>query len=86
MAGFIVLEDGRTWTGANWSYNAVIEAIVQILSTDDKAKAFAEWLGQQVTGNGFFRVDVREIAPMYRPVFREAARQAFLQDKETRRR
>lgn len=76
MAGFIVLEDGRSYAASGRATDAVIRAIAAELADP----VFAEWLTgcqAQFLGSGMGGVDVRQIAPQHREPFYEAARAAF---------
>lgn len=75
MAGFIVLEDGRAYAASNWVTDATLRAI----SREVEDGALRQWLLAQQSGNvgmGMTSVDLREIAPPYRPVLRAAMRRA----------
>jgi hypothetical protein len=79
VGGFIVLEDGRAWAGANWAYDAVLRAIGASLA-DTGSVELARWLELRTCrhlGPGLGSVDLREVAPANRLLFRSAARQAF---------
>src|SRR6185295_7052603 len=78
MGGFIKLEDGRAWAAANWAYDAVLDCLVEALK-GERASDLAAWLAQQtcaVRGMGLGHVDLRELAPTNRALFRVAARKA----------
>ena len=78
MAGFIHLEDGRGWAASNAGYDAVIDALVNALPAE--SSEFAQWLGQRtsaVRGTGLGYVDLRELSPVCRSLFRLAVSQAL---------
>lgn len=75
MAGFIVLEDGRAYAASNWATDATLRAIGREVKDND----LREWLLAQQSGKvgmGMTSVDLREVAPQYRPVLRAAIRRA----------
>ncbi|MDR2988776.1 MAG: hypothetical protein LBV34_28465 [Nocardiopsaceae bacterium] len=75
MAGFIVLEDGRAYAAANWATDAALRAI----SPEIADATLREWLLAQqstVVGMGTTSVDLREVAPQFRPALRAAIRSA----------
>lgn len=75
MAGFIVLEDGRAYAAANWAADAALRAIGREIGD----AALREWLLAQqseLAGMGMTSVDLREVAPRFRPVLRAAIRDA----------
>ena len=83
MAGFITLEDGRAWSGANWAYDAVLGAIVDALNAQGD-RDLATWLLQRTSqGPGVGTVDLREIAPADRTRFRVAVRAALAHVEST---
>jgi hypothetical protein len=76
VGGFIVLEDGRAYAAANWATDATLRAI----SREASDTALRGWLLAQQSehvGMGMTSVDLREIAPRYRPVLRAAIRRAY---------
>jgi hypothetical protein len=76
VGGFIVLEDGRAYAAANWATDATLRAISR--EVDDTA--FRAWLLAQQSkhvGLGMTSVDLREVAPRYRPELRAAIRRAY---------
>lgn len=78
VGGFIVLEDGRAYAAANWATDATLRAISREVSDP----ALRGWLLAQQSehvGMGMTSVDLREIAPHYRPVLRAAIRRAYEQ-------
>lgn len=75
VAGFIVLEDGRAYAAANWATDAMLRAI----GREIRDAVLREWLLSQQSvfvGMGMTSVDLREIAPQFRPVLRSAIREA----------
>lgn len=75
VAGFIVLEDGRAYAAANWATDAALRAI----GREIRDGGLREWLLEQQSvfaGMGMTSVDLREIAPQFRPVLRAAIRDA----------
>lgn len=75
MGGCTVLEDGRGYVAANWATDATLRAICREVSDPD----LRAWLLMQQSehvGMGMTSVDLREIAPSYRPVLRSAIRRA----------
>src|SRR5215813_10023843 len=76
VGGFIVLEDGRAYAAANWATDATLRAI----SREVSEPALRAWLLAQQSehvGMGMTSVDLREIAPHYRPVLRAAIGRAY---------
>jgi hypothetical protein len=76
MAGFIVLEDGRAYAAGSRATDAVIRAVAR--EVDDPP--LRDWLLEQQSdrvGMGMTCVDLRDLAPHYRPVLRGAIRQAY---------
>ena len=76
MGGFIVLEDGRAYSSAAWATDATVRAIAG--EVDDEP--LRQWmLAQQseFVGMGMTNIDLREIAPQYRPVLHAAIRSAY---------
>lgn len=70
------MEDGRAYAAANWATDATLRAI----SREVNDTALRAWLLSQQSqhvGMGMTSVDLREIAPRYRPVLRAAIRQAY---------
>jgi len=85
VGGFIVFTDGRAYSATNWAYDAVIEAIVQVLPDTDEAKALADWLLNQrscVLGPGMGRVDLLELTPMNQSLLLQAIQFAYCNEKE----
>ncbi|MCI0661810.1 MAG: hypothetical protein L0220_12115 [Acidobacteria bacterium] len=81
MAGFIVLNDGRAWAGANWAYDSAIRTISQALPTTQEGQDLADWLLQQtceVKGMGLGSVDLRELTTQNQTLFIQAVRQAVI--------
>lgn len=76
VAGFIVLEDGRAYAAANWATDATLRAISREVGDDDLRHWLLAQQSDQV-GMGMTSVDLREIAPHYRPMLHAAIRQAF---------
>ena len=84
MSSHIALEDGRSWWAANWAYDAVVRSIVDALNRQGE-KDLAAWLSEQtclVQGPGLGRIDLRELAPKNRELFRAGARDAFRREME----
>jgi hypothetical protein len=80
MSAFIALDDGRSWWAPNWAYDSVIEKIAIQLDSTEPERALASWLREQtciVNGPGLGSVDVRELTPQNRHLFRVAAQKAF---------
>ena len=78
MAGFIVLEDGRAYAASNRAADAMIRAIAAVVDEPE----LKDWVRQQeseVVGMGMTYIDLREIAPLYRPLLRQAIRRAYLE-------
>lgn len=76
MGGFIVLEDGRAYSSAAWATDATVRAIAG--EVDDGP--LRRWLLAQQSefvGMGMTSIDLREIAPRYRPVLHAAIRSAY---------
>jgi hypothetical protein len=76
VAGFIVLEDGRAYAASNFATNAMLRAISP--AVDDAA--LKVWLlaqQSQYVGMGHTCVDLRELAPRYRPVMRAVICRAY---------
>jgi hypothetical protein len=76
MGGFIVLEDGRAYAGANWATDATVRAIAAEVSD----AVLQAWLLEQqsaVVGMGLTCIDLRELAPQHRPVLHGAIRAAY---------
>ena len=78
MGGFIVLEDGRAYAAANWAADATLRAISREVS-DPALKAWLLAQQSEHVGMGMTSVDLREIAPHYRPELRAAIRRAYEQ-------
>lgn len=84
MSTCIVIEDGRSWWAANWAYDAVVRSIAAALPEEALAQALGIWLGEQTCeklGPGLGEVDLRELSPSARTLFRAAARRAFATTK-----
>src|SRR5688572_7160386 len=80
MSAYIALPDGRSWWAANWAYDAVIRRVADELDRMPAGGELAAWLRGQTCdelGPGLGFVDVRELSPPDRALFREAARRAF---------
>ena len=78
MSACIVIEDGRPWWAANWAYDGVVRSIAAALPEEALAQALRTWLGEQtVEKTGVGDVDLRELSPSARTLFRAAARRAF---------
>jgi hypothetical protein len=76
MAGFIVLEDGRAYAAANWATDATLRAIAAEVA-DPELRAWLLDQQSSVVGMGMTSVDLRQIAPQFRAVLREAIRSAY---------
>ena len=76
MGGFIVLEDGRAYAVANWATDATLRAISREVS-DPALRAWLLAQQSEHVGMGMTSVDLREIAPRFRPVLRAAIRRAY---------
>jgi hypothetical protein len=76
VGGFIVLEDGREYFGANWATDATIRAIAQEVPDT----SMREWMLLQqstVVGLGMTCVDLREMSPVQRSMLHVAIRAAY---------
>ncbi len=75
VGGSIILEDGRAYAAANWATDATLRAIGREIGD----AVLRDWLLRQQSefvGMGLISVDLREIAPQFRPVLRAAIRGA----------
>lgn len=84
MGGFIILEDGRGCAPASWAYDAIVRSVVDELVRTDEERRLGQWLQEQlceVLGPGMGFVDVRELSPLNRRIFREACQRAFLTEE-----
>jgi hypothetical protein len=80
MGGFIILTDGRACAPANWAYDEIVRSVAEELGAGGDDLLLKEWLrGQlcEVLGPGMGYVDVRELTPRNRQLFRDAANRAF---------
>ena len=75
MSCLIVLDDGRACAPASSAFDALVGAIADHLIHSDRERELAEWLRQQLgekTYLGHCRIDLRELAPENRRLFRAA--------------
>jgi hypothetical protein len=75
MCCLIVLEDGRACAPAAAAFDVLVGAIADHLAHSDRGRDFADWLRQQIAEKSFLghcRIDVRELTPENRILFREA--------------
>lgn len=80
MSASITLDDGRTYWGSNWAFDAVIRAIAAVLPGTPQGRALRDWLLDQqcrVQGPGIGCVDTRELTPDNRRLFAKAIEDAF---------
>jgi hypothetical protein len=75
MSCLIVLDDGRACAPASAAFDALVRAISDHLNRSEQERELAEWLRQQVAEKSFLghcRIDVRELTPENRRLFRAA--------------
>jgi hypothetical protein len=75
MSCLIVLDDGRACAPAPSAFDALIGAIADHLAHSQPERDLAEWLRQQIAEKSFLghcRIDVRELTPENRRLFRAA--------------
>jgi hypothetical protein len=81
MAGFIILNDGRAWAGANWAYDTALHTIIAALPSTQEGRDLSGWLLQltsEVKGAGLGSVDLRELTTQNQALFIQAVRQAAI--------
>ena len=82
MGSFIILEDGRAWAVGDGAFDDALEAIASQLPASAEGKSLAIWLVEQKTGDrgmGLGRVDLRELTPPNRELFKSAAQRFYPQ-------
>jgi hypothetical protein len=86
MGGFIILDDGRACAPSSSSYDFIVSAAIDELVGTDEERRLGQWLkGQlcEVLGMGMGCVDVRELTPLNRRLFREACERAFVKQEKS---
>ena len=77
MAGFIILQDGRAWAPSSAAYDALIDALAEVLTGPDGDRALASWLAERTCrklGPGMGYVDVRDLTACHRELLYRAIR------------
>ncbi len=79
MSCLIVLDDGRACAPAPWAFDAIVGALAAHLSESEDERKLATWLRDQMgearlVGHRF--IDLRELTPQARRLFRAAVQRA----------
>ncbi len=82
MAGFVILDDGRSYATKNWEFRTTVEAIAEALPTSVQGMALAEWLRNDPIVQIYHSVDLRELTLSNREMLVTAIERAFARQKE----